>query len=722
MSKGKTMITTVSIDGKVEREYTESVKDACKRLEDLSDAAGSTQKMMEKASDGFTVAKGALAHLVADGIEKAISGLKNLAGSVVETGLSFSSSMAEVQAISGATGEELETLEQTAREYGATTVFSASESADALKYMSLAGWDVEQSTSALGGVLDLAAASGMELAEASDMITDYLSAFGMEADKSGYFADVLAYAQSNANTTAAQLGEAYKNVAANMSAAGQDMETTTSLLSMMANQGLKGSTAGTALAAVLRDVTAKMEDGSIAIGDTSVEVMDANGNFRDMTDILKDVEKATDGMGDAERASALGATFTADSIKGLNLMLNAGIDEAADFEEELRSANGSAAEMSETMNDNLQGDLKAMSSGFEELQLKIYDGLEEPLRSSVGEITNSVIPKLSELVEVAVPVMGDIVDALVGAMEAGIDFASGALEFIGENIDWLEPLVVGLTSAFVAYKAMSEAVAIYEGVKNAAIAAGITVETGATVATYALGSAVAFLTSPLFLAALAIGAVIAVGVLLYKNWETIKAKAIELKEKISTKFTELKESLGGIIEGIKAKFQAGFAALVGFVKAPVNTIIGMVNGVISAINGVGFTVPDWVPLIGGKSFSVNIPTIPMLASGGFTDGVSIAGEAGQEAVISFDPAYRSENLSYWAKAGQMLGATADDAELLSSSTSTSINLGGITYNPSITINGNADYDDIMKALRDSKAEFEDMLYDILDEREALQYA
>ena len=272
--------------------------------------------------------KGVLANLVAEGIRKALDGLKDLAADALETGRTFESSMSEVQAISGATGEDLKLLSDTAKEFGASTVFSASESADALKYMALAGWDAHQSTDALGGVLNLAAASGMDLAKASDMVTDYLSAFGMQAKDSAYFADLLAYSQSNSNTSAEQLGEAYKNCAANLNAAGQDIETTTSLLAMMANQGLKGSEGGTALTAVMRDMTAKMKDGAIAIGDTNVQVMDAEGNYRDLTDILKDVEKATDGMGDAQKATALASTFTSDSIKGLNLILNAGVSNA----------------------------------------------------------------------------------------------------------------------------------------------------------------------------------------------------------------------------------------------------------------------------------------------------------------------------------------------------------------------------------------------------------
>ena len=179
----------------------------------------------EKAS-GFTVLKGALANLVADGIRLAVDAIKDFAKETIEVGKNFDSSMSNVAALSGATGEELQMLRDTAKEFGSSTQFSASEAADALGYMALAGWDANQSASALGGVLDLAAASGMGLAEASDMVTDYMSAFNMEADQSAYFADLLSYAQANANTTAAGLGEAFKNCAANMNAAGQDIETT----------------------------------------------------------------------------------------------------------------------------------------------------------------------------------------------------------------------------------------------------------------------------------------------------------------------------------------------------------------------------------------------------------------------------------------------------------------------------------------------------------------
>lgn len=430
------------------RELARQIQDLSSELHEnktkLSDAEYAADKLdnsleevessAKKADDGFTMFKATLANLAADAIMRAVDGIKNLVGNVIELGQNFTSTMSEVSAISGATGEDFEKLEACAREYGATTVFSASNAAEALKYMSLAGWDADQSTSALGGVLNLAAASGMELGAASDMVTDYLSAFAMEAGDAAYFADLLSYAQSHSNTTAEALGEAYKNCAANLNAAGQDVETVTSLLEGMANQGYKGSEAGTAMAAIMRDITNGMKDGAIKIGETSVAVMDAQGNFRDLTDILTEVEAATNGMGDAERAVALSSTFTADSTKGLNLILNEGMDNIAGYEEELRGASGSAEEMANIMNDNLSGDVAAMNSAFEELGLKIYDALESKLRAGVQFITNGVIPAIEWLgghipeVTIAVSGLGTVIAAMNwGTISSKIAMVKGAL-------------------------------------------------------------------------------------------------------------------------------------------------------------------------------------------------------------------------------------------------------------------------------------------------------
>lgn len=439
-------------------DLTDSTDDATESIEEMDDAT-------EEASDGFTVMKGALASLVADGFRKAISAVKDFAQGTIEAGKAFEKSMSNVAALSGATNDELELLRQTAKDYGSTTQFSASEAADALGYMALAGWDAKQSASALGGVLNLAAASGMDLASASDMVTDYMSAFNIEAKDSAYFADLLAYAQANANTTAQGLGEAFKNSAANMNAAGQDIETTVSLLAMMANQGLKGSEAGTALTAVMRDMTAKMKDGSITIGKTSVAVMDANGNYRDMTDILSDVERATDGMGDAEKAAALKSTFTSDSIKGLNLILNAGVSNAADFEDALRKSSGSAEDMADIMNDNFNGALTATKSKLEGVQIALYEKVQPALKSGLVAF-NEFLDALKWLIK-----NGEKVIAVLGGMAAGVAAYVAYTTAITVMTKGWQALTIATKAQAVAQKVLNAVMAVSP---TGLIVAGIT--------------------------------------------------------------------------------------------------------------------------------------------------------------------------------------------------------------------------------------------------------
>lgn len=376
-------------DGKVKIETSVDQKGIQVGLQETEKKVASFGKSTQENFTGIDAAVSKAGQTIATFVSAAAiaSAVKQATDYVIQVGSAFEASMSEVQAISGATGAELEKMSAKAKQLGSTTKFSATEASQAFKYMALAGWDTNKSISAIDGVLQLAAASGMDLAAASDMVTDYLSAFGMEASQATYMADMLAYAQSHSNTTAEQLGEAYKNCAANMNASGQDIETTTALLEALANQGAKGSEAGTKVAAIMRDVTAKMDEGKIAIGDTTVAVMDANGNFRDMTDIIKDVDTATQGMGDAEKAAALASTFTSDSISGLNMILNEGVDKIAGYEEELRNSSGAASDMADTMQNNLQGKITAAGSALEGLGIAAYDYISGPAGTVVDMAT-----------------------------------------------------------------------------------------------------------------------------------------------------------------------------------------------------------------------------------------------------------------------------------------------------------------------------------------------
>lgn len=413
-------------------EFGKSVKKANSEVDDLNTNAGEAGEVFtgigEKIASavvmkGVSVAADALGTLKDKAVEAAEY--------VVEVGGSFEAGMSEVEAISGATSSELEALENKAKSLGSSTKFSATEVASAMTNMSLAGWSVNQTLSGIDGVLQLAAASNMDLADASQVVTDNISTFNLEASQSTHLADMMAYAQANSSTTAAELGEAYKNCGANMNAAGQDIETTTSFLEALANNGLRSSEAGTSLAAIMRDLTSKMKDGKIAIGDTSVAVMDSNGNFRDATDILKDVESATDGMGDAQKQAALMATFTSDSIKGLNMLLNTGADQVAGYEESLRNCSGAASDMADTMQDNLQGKLTELSSATEGLGIAAYDYISGPLQDGVELLTDTVSG------------LTDVITPQKDAMEEMYDEVVQSSQKVADNVQAIDDQFTG---------------------------------------------------------------------------------------------------------------------------------------------------------------------------------------------------------------------------------------------------------------------------------------
>ena len=563
------MANIVTIDAKLnESGVVSGAKKIKVSLEDIKRADGSLdwsgmkdgEGAVKKTGDGFTVFKGILANLATQGIQMAVGAVKDFCSNIVEIGKTFETSMSKVSALSGATGEDLEALEAKARELGASTTFSASEAADALGYMALAGWDTQQMLDGVGSVLTLAQAGELDLAAASDLVTDYLSAFNMEASETARMVDVLAYAQANANTTVEGLGMAFKNCAANANAAGLDIETTSAAISMMANQGLKGSEAGTALNAVLRDMTAKMEDGAIAIGDQSVAVMDAEGNYRDFTEILADVAAATDGMGDAEKAAALQSTFTADSIKGLNLMLNAGADEMDYFRECLYNAGGTAEETAAIMTDNLGGDLAAMNSAFEELSIKIYDGLQEPLRSAVQFITGTVVPGIEGFMAWLTTgtqqfdEFGNVVGEVPSPIQQAID-----------TLQAMVPVLAAVGGALIAYKTYSLAVAAAE--KARAVAT-----TAVDTATKLLNGTMSL--NPIGIIITLIGALVAAFVYLWNNCEEFRNFWIGVWDSVMAAVQPIADwVMDNVITplmGYFQEFQATFSALWDAVVASVS--------------------------------------------------------------------------------------------------------------------------------------------------------
>lgn len=303
-----------------------------------------------------------------------------------QTASRFEDAMLKVKALSGASSEEFNKLKQTAKELGATTRFSANEVGDAMGYMALAGFNTNQTLSATPSILSLAAASATDLASASDIVTDTMSAFKISAQESNKVSDIFALTQAKSNTSVLQLGEAFKYVAPNFASANQSIEDTSSLLSVLANSGFKGSIAGTALNAMLKDLIKNSKDGSIEVGNTAVAIYDSSGTMRSTIDIMEDFQNATKGMTQSQKDSALGAIFEERSIRAVNIILNSGTEELRRYQGLLNSATGSAEKMAVEMESGLGGSLRKMNSSLESIQIVIG----ENLAPAIGVLANVI--------------------------------------------------------------------------------------------------------------------------------------------------------------------------------------------------------------------------------------------------------------------------------------------------------------------------------------------
>lgn len=325
-------------------------------------------------------------------------GIGKIGQASVQTGQEFDASMSHVYQLmasmndgAGLTEAQMGKLRDRAREMGATTQFTASEVAEGMGYMALAGWKVDEVYENIPDVLNLAAASQMDLGRASDIVTDYMTAFSKTAPEAAQMADVLAYAQANSNATTDQFAESWHYTGQSMNMAGQSIETTTALLARMADQGTKGSTAGTQLNAMFTSLVKAMDkNGNVAINGQTVALADAEGHWRNMIDVIGDVQTAMSGLDETspEYAAALMGTFgNVRSMRGIASLLNGDTEAMKAFENELQNAGGAAQQQAKIVNDNLAGDLKILKSATDEAGIAISDLLTPALRTGAQAAT-----------------------------------------------------------------------------------------------------------------------------------------------------------------------------------------------------------------------------------------------------------------------------------------------------------------------------------------------
>lgn len=498
----------------LQREIVETEQEL-KRLQEQAATTSVTLEKIAAAGDKFEKAGDSITN-AGKQISVASAAVTGLGVAAVKTAADFDSAMANVAAISGATGDDLQALRDKAREMGEKTKFSASEAADAMSYMAMAGWKTGDMLSGIEGIMNLAAASGEDLATTSDIVTDALTAFGLTAEDSAHFADILAAASSNANTNVSMMGETFKYCAPVAGALGYSAEDVAEAISLMGNAGIKSTQAGTALRTMMTKLQGELKLSGEALGEVTIQTANADGSMRELSDILADCRTAFSKMSESEAAAAAETLVGKNAMSGFLALMNSAPGDIDKLRNAIENCDGSAENMAAIMQDNLNGQLTILKSQLEELAI------------SFGEMLMPVIRKVVTAVQ-------GFVDKLNNMDEA----QRKTIITIGLVIAALGPFLVILgTVISTVGKSMKAYASAAKGIKKLMVA----VKSGTGIFGK-LGTALGGISAPV----LAIVAVIAVLVAAFTHlWKTNDG----FRENIIATWTQIKETVNNFCQGI----------------------------------------------------------------------------------------------------------------------------------------------------------------------------
>ena len=381
---------------------------------------------------------------VGNAITKVVDKVGSIGTAAVKVGMNFEAEMSKVASISGATGEEFQKLIDKAKEMGSKTKFSATESAQAMEYMAMAGWKTQDMVGGLKGIMDLAAASGEDLATTSDIVTDALTAFGLKASDSTHFADVLAKASSNANTNVAMMGETFKYVAPVAGALGYSVEDCSVAIGLMANSGIKASQAGTSLRQMLSRMAKPTDEAQAAMDKLGVSLTDSAGNMKSLDTVMGDLRNGFKGLSKAEQTQLAASLAGQEAMSGLLAIVNASDGDFDKLKNSIYNCKDAAANMAAVAQDNLAGQITSLKSKAEGLGIAFYGSIQEPLKelASVGVkaledlnnayTSNGFVGFINEIGN-KVPLLQSFTDAIAGLAEKTKNMSTDELMNLGKT-------------------------------------------------------------------------------------------------------------------------------------------------------------------------------------------------------------------------------------------------------------------------------------------------
>ena len=551
-------ITKEQYDG-LQREIIETES----ALENLEKQAGEAAVAFQKISEAGTALQ-SVGDKVSDVGKKLLpvtGAVTALGTAAVKTAADFDAAMSQVAAISGATGEDLEALREKAREMGSKTKFSASEAAEAMNYMAMAGWKTSDMLEGIEGIMNLAAASGEELSTTSDIVTDALTAFGLTAKDSGHFADILAAASSNANTNVSMMGETFKYCAPIAGALGFSAEDTAEAIGLMANAGIKSSQAGTALRTIMNNLAGEVKFCGENIGEVTIATTNADGSMRELSAILAECRVAFNGLTESEAASAAESLVGKNAMSGFLALMQAAPADVEKLSTAISNCDGTSGQMAATMQDNLAGQMTILKSQLEELAISFGELLMPVIRDIIGWI-QGLVDKLNGMDDGTRKVILTVA-AFAAALGPVLIVVGKVISSVGTIltlIPKLAPLLTGVKTAFAALNAT-------------------------------------MLANPIMLIITAITALVAAFIYLWNNCDGFRQFWIDLWEKIKEVFNNIKEFITGFA---KKAFEWGKDLVMGLV----NGIKNCIGAVGDAVKGVAekiksflhFSVPDEGPL------------------------------------------------------------------------------------------------------------------------------
>lgn len=461
----------------------------------VTDGLRRTERETEKLSGTAQTALGNLAANAARDIANAVkSAFKTATEYVVETGSSFEASMSQVAATMGITSaaDEYGVLSAAAKEMGATTKYSATQAGEALNYLALAGYDAQKSVEALPVVLNTAAAGGIDLAYASDMITDSMSALGLQTNELAGFSDKLAKTSQKSNTSVAQLGEAILTVGGTAKSLSGGVEELDTMLGLIADNGIKGAEGGTALRNIILSLSAPTDTAAAALENLGIKVFDDEGKMRDLADVFGEIDGALAPLTEQKKTQALSDIFNKVDLKAVNALLGTTSQRFEELRGYISDCDGAAEQMAKTMDDNFKGDITIMQSALEAVGVTAFEKFSEPLRTSVQEVTEifgdlneQLNGELGGKLETLAEKFGDLaVKAAEFAVDEGIPKLIDCLDWFSDNGDQLITAAETAGAMVIAYKGLSAANTAATAVSSYAAAAS-----GAATATGALGIA-----------------------------------------------------------------------------------------------------------------------------------------------------------------------------------------------------------------------------------------